>query len=64
MLDLRDPRAVREAVLETAPDAIVNEATALADVQFSKNLDRSFVQTNRIRTKAPTRSWPPRARQA
>jgi nucleoside-diphosphate-sugar epimerase len=50
VLDLRDPSAVREAVLETAPDAIVNEATALADVQFSKNLDRSFVQTNRIRT--------------
>jgi nucleoside-diphosphate-sugar epimerase len=50
VLDLRDPNAVREAVLKTAPDAIVNEATALADVQFSKNLDRSFVQTNRIRT--------------
>ena len=50
VLDLRDPSAVREAVLKTAPDAIVNEATALADVQFSKNLDRSFVQTNRIRT--------------
>ena len=50
VLDLRDPNAVREAVLKTAPDAIVNEATALADVQFSKNLDRSFVQTNRLRT--------------
>ena len=50
VLDLRDPRAVREAVLKTAPDAIVNEATALADVQFSKKLDSSFVQTNRIRT--------------
>jgi nucleoside-diphosphate-sugar epimerase len=50
VLDLRDPRAVREAVLKAAPDAIVNEATALADVQFSKSLDRSFVQTNRIRT--------------
>jgi nucleoside-diphosphate-sugar epimerase len=50
VLDLLDPRAARKAVLEAAPDAIVNEATALADVQFSKNLDRSFVQTNRIRT--------------
>ena len=50
VLDLLDPRAVRKAVLETAPDAIVNQATALADVQFSKNLDRSFVQTNRLRT--------------
>jgi nucleoside-diphosphate-sugar epimerase len=50
VLDLRDPGAVRKAVLEAAPDAIVNEATALADVQFSKSLDRSFVQTNRLRT--------------
>jgi nucleoside-diphosphate-sugar epimerase len=50
VLDLRDPRAVRKAVLEAAPDAIVNEATALADVQFSKSLDSGFVQTNRLRT--------------
>jgi 2-alkyl-3-oxoalkanoate reductase len=48
-LDLLDPGAVREAVVEAAPDAIVNEATALSDVQFSRNLDRSFVQTNRLR---------------
>jgi 2-alkyl-3-oxoalkanoate reductase len=48
-LDLLDPRAVREAVLETKPDAIVHQATALADVQFSKNLDRTFAQTNRLR---------------
>jgi 2-alkyl-3-oxoalkanoate reductase len=48
-LDLLHRRAVRMAVLETEPDAIVNQATALADVQFSKNLDRSFVQTNRLR---------------
>jgi nucleoside-diphosphate-sugar epimerase len=49
VLDLLDPRAVRNTVLETAPDAIVNQATALADVQFSKNLDRSFELTNRLR---------------
>jgi 2-alkyl-3-oxoalkanoate reductase len=49
VLDLLDARAVRKAVLETEPDAIVHEATALADVQFSKNLDRSFAQTNRLR---------------
>jgi nucleoside-diphosphate-sugar epimerase len=48
-LDLLDPRAVREAVLESEPDAIVHQATALADVRFSKNLDRSFAQTNRLR---------------
>jgi 2-alkyl-3-oxoalkanoate reductase len=50
VLDVLDARAVRKAVLETEPDAIVNQATALTDVRFSKNLDSSFVQTNRLRT--------------
>jgi 2-alkyl-3-oxoalkanoate reductase len=49
VLDLLDPRAVRKAVVETEPDAIVHQATALADVRFSKNLDRSFAKTNRLR---------------
>ena len=49
VLDLLDPGAVRYAVLEARPDAIVHQATALADIQFSKNLDSSFVQTNRLR---------------
>jgi 2-alkyl-3-oxoalkanoate reductase len=49
-LDLLDARAVRKAVLESEPEAIVNQATALADVRFSRNLDRSFAQTNRLRT--------------
>ena len=49
MLDLLDPRAVRKAVLEAAPDAIVHQATALANVTFSKHLDRSFAETNRLR---------------
>ena len=48
-LDLLDPRAVREAVLEAEPAAIVHQATALAEVKFSKNLDRAFAQTNRLR---------------
>lgn len=48
-LDVLDERAVRRAVLETEPDAIVHQATALADVRFSRNLDRSFAQTNRLR---------------
>jgi 2-alkyl-3-oxoalkanoate reductase len=48
-LDLLNPRAVRKAVLETEPDAIVHQATALADVRFSRNLDRTFAQTNRLR---------------
>jgi 2-alkyl-3-oxoalkanoate reductase len=49
VLDLLDPRAVRKAVLETEPDAIVNQATALANVRFSKDLDKSFEETNRLR---------------
>jgi 2-alkyl-3-oxoalkanoate reductase len=48
-LDLLDARAVRMAVLETQPDAIVHQATALTDVRFSRNLDRTFAQTNRLR---------------
>jgi nucleoside-diphosphate-sugar epimerase len=49
-LDLLDARAVRQAVVEAEPDAIVHEATALADARFSRNFDRTFAQTNRLRT--------------
>jgi 2-alkyl-3-oxoalkanoate reductase len=49
-LDLLDARAVRRAVLETAPDAIVHQATALANVRFGRSLDRAFAATNRLRT--------------
>lgn len=48
-LDLLDAHAVRKAVLDTEPDAIVNQATALSNVRFSRHLDRSFAQTNRLR---------------
>ena len=50
VLDLLDPRAVREAVREAQPDAIVHQATALANVRFTRKLDKSFVMTNRLRT--------------
>jgi 2-alkyl-3-oxoalkanoate reductase len=49
-LDLLDARAVREAVVETRPEAIIHQATALADVRFGRSLDRSFGPTNRLRT--------------
>jgi nucleoside-diphosphate-sugar epimerase len=49
-LDLLDAGAVSEAVAQAQPDAIVHQATALADVRFSRNLDRTFAQTNRLRT--------------
>src|SRR5438034_11423665 len=48
-LDLLDPQAVRRVVLETEPEAIIHQATALANVRFSRNLDRTFAQTNRLR---------------
>jgi nucleoside-diphosphate-sugar epimerase len=50
-LDLLDSRAVRKAVLESEPDAIVHEATALADAKFGRNFDKVFAGTNALRTK-------------
>src|SRR5262249_61506467 len=49
-LDLLDARAVRTAVLNSKPDAIVHQATALADVKFGRSLDKTFATTNRLRT--------------
>ena len=49
-LDLLDASAVREAVLGARPEAIVHEATALANVSFSQELRQAFAQTNRLRT--------------
>jgi len=49
-LDLLDAAAVRRAVLDARPDAVIHEATALAGGGFSRKLDKSFAQTNRLRT--------------
>jgi nucleoside-diphosphate-sugar epimerase len=49
-LDLLDARAVRRAVLEAKPEAIVHQATALTNARFGRSLDRSFAATNRLRT--------------
>ena len=48
-LDLLDATAVRAAVLAAKPDAIIHQATALAG-GFSRKLDKTFAQTNRLRT--------------
>jgi 2-alkyl-3-oxoalkanoate reductase len=48
-LDLLDREAVLAAVRSAAPDAIVHEATALAGQTFSRNFDRTFAATNRLR---------------
>jgi nucleoside-diphosphate-sugar epimerase len=50
VLDALDPEAVLEAVRTAEPDAIVHQATALADARWGRNLDRTFAQTNRLRT--------------
>jgi nucleoside-diphosphate-sugar epimerase len=49
-LDLLDAPAVRRAVLDAAPEAIIHQATALANVRFGRSLDRAFGPTNRLRT--------------
>src|SRR3954454_6068207 len=48
-LDLLDAPAVAASMLEHEPDAIIHEATALNGVKFSRNFDRTFEQTNRLR---------------
>jgi 2-alkyl-3-oxoalkanoate reductase len=50
VLDALDARAVREAVAAAQPDAIVHQATALTGLSDFKHVDRSFAQTNRLRT--------------
>ena len=49
-VDLLDAGAVRAAVLKSRPDAIIHQATALANARFGRNLDRTFAPTNRLRT--------------
>jgi nucleoside-diphosphate-sugar epimerase len=50
-LDLLDVRAVRVVVLEQEPEAIVHEATALADATWGRNFDQVFARTNELRTR-------------
>src|SRR5919106_2427020 len=50
VLDLLDREAVRRLVLETKPDAIVHQATALADGIDFKRFAETFAPTNRLRT--------------
>ncbi len=50
LFDLLDVPAVRRAVLEAEPEAIVHEATALADMKWSRNFDAVFAGTNALRT--------------
>src|SRR5438067_2540312 len=49
-LDLLDRHAVRAAVLDPKPDAVIHQATALTGLSDFKHFDRSFHQTNLLRT--------------
>ena len=62
LLDLLDARAVRKAVLESEPEAIVHEATALANVKFGRNFDKAFAKTNRAADEGHRRAAGGRAR--
>ena len=50
-LDLLDVHTVRNTIVENEPEAIVHQATALANAKFSRSLDKTFVKTNQLRTK-------------
>jgi nucleoside-diphosphate-sugar epimerase len=50
-LDLLDAAAVRRAVLDAGPEAIIHQATALANIKLSRTFDKSFAQTNLLRTR-------------
>jgi nucleoside-diphosphate-sugar epimerase len=50
-VDLLDPHAVRKVVLSSEPDAIVHQATALANAKFGRSFDKTFAATNALRTK-------------
>ncbi len=62
-LDLLDPRAVSEAVREARPDAIVHEATALANVRFARKPGQELRRDEPAsHARAPTRFSPLPAR--
>ena len=50
VMDVLEREAVRKAVLAAKPEAIIHEATSLSAGFDFKHLDRSFAQTNRLRT--------------
>jgi len=51
VLDALDARAVREVVATARPEAIVHQATALTGLSDFKHFDRTFAETNRLRTR-------------
>jgi nucleoside-diphosphate-sugar epimerase len=52
VVDVFDRSAVRAAVLETRPEVVVHEMTALRAASDLVHFDRAFAATNRLRTEA------------
>jgi nucleoside-diphosphate-sugar epimerase len=50
VLDALDAAAVGEAVAKAEPDVIIHQMTALAGVADLRHFDRTFAQTNQLRT--------------
>ena len=42
---------MRKAVLESKPEAILHEATALANAKWGRNFDKALATTNELRAK-------------
>ncbi len=49
VLNALDTEAMRKALAETRPDAVIYQATALSNLSDFKHFDRSFAETNRLR---------------
>jgi 2-alkyl-3-oxoalkanoate reductase len=50
LVDPLDAAAVRDAVVAAKPDVVVHQLTALAGLGMSRNFDKAFALTNRLRT--------------
>jgi nucleoside-diphosphate-sugar epimerase len=49
-VDPLDAAALRDAVVAARPDVVVHQLTALSELGMSRNFDRAFALTNRLRT--------------
>ena len=50
LVDPLDTAALREAVIAARPDVVVHQLTALTGLGMTRNFDKAFAQTNRLRT--------------
>ncbi len=54
VLDALDADGVHKALQDVRPDAVIYQATALSNLSDFKHFDRSFAETNRLRTQGTT----------